>query len=224
MTPHGIHSLRMKLMTYKGTSKAHSPPPTCLRRDNADAAQVNQSEDPDSLPSPQRFSCSPVSKKLCSHITYDTRVPSIQNLTLSLLEVDGKMRLACSMRPTSPTFSTWSLCGPFPGCFSLAQPGGKLAMPRSLRPLACRSFHLTDKLSTPSLSSGMLVLRTQSMPAFSSPSLSLFNSIVPPGVHKPPCFNLSHPCASGTAPQSIKKWTRSLKSISAGGSLNSSSH
>ena len=112
------------------------------------------------------------------------------------------------------------------GCVSRPQPGGKLAAPRVSVTDSMSLDHLMVRLRTPSLSSGMLVRSTQSR-CFLGVSLPLSpfrNRTVPAGVHRPPDLSFSHPIASGTAPQSRRKWTRSEKSISAAGSLNSSSY
>lgn len=82
------------------------------------------------------------------------------------------------------------------------------------------------KLRTPSLSSGMLVRRTQSRCFFgdSVPVSGFLSKTVPAGVHRPLDLSFSQPMASGTAPQSRRKWIRSEKSISAAGSRSSSSY
>ena len=112
------------------------------------------------------------------------------------------------------------------GWRSRPHPGGKLVAPLLPETPCTASDHRIERLRTPSLSSGTLVLSTQSRRTLGSsfPLSSLSNSTVPAGVQSPLDLSFSQPIASGTAPQSSRKCTRSSKSISAAGSRNSSSY
>src|ERR1700722_16210342 len=108
------------------------------------------------------------------------------------------MNLNSSIRLARPFFSTSPLTTPFSGYSSRPQPGGRLPAPHPSVDPSSPPLPLTFKQNTPSLSSGTLVLNTQSSPAVfffislpPSSSLSSFrpSSTVPPRVHSPPLFS-----------------------------------
>jgi hypothetical protein len=96
----------------------------------------------------------------------------------------GRRRLNSSIRSARPFFSTSPLTTPFSGYSSRPQPGGRLPAPRPSVGPSSPPLHLTFKQSTPSLSSGTLVLNTQSSPAVFSLPPSFISVVLPSQQHR----------------------------------------